>query len=326
MFTLLWAPATILAAAFQVARNALQRGLMPSTGPWGATVVRFLFGLPFSLLFAGVAFGLAPGVRFHWSVAFWVATVSGAVAQVLATAALLTAMKRAGFAVGTALQQSSLPLAAVIGLVVFRDPLGPVAWLGVAATTIGFAVLSWPGRQASGPQPRSGALFGLLSGLCFGFSLNAFRHAVLTLAPGHPAVSSLATVAVAQALQTVGLLIWLGLRDPGALRAVTKSWRQSLGAGLFGALASSGWFFALALSPAAPVRALGMIEVPIAALAGRRLFRERLHAKQVLGGATILAGVVMTIFKFTPLAPPPERQLSHPSGIITLRCISALKG
>ena len=42
----LWIPATIAAATFQVGRNALQRGVMSSSGPWGATLVRFLFGLP----------------------------------------------------------------------------------------------------------------------------------------------------------------------------------------------------------------------------------------------------------------------------------------
>jgi len=291
----LWGPATVLAASFQVARNALQRGLMGAAGPWGATLVRFLFGLPFSLAFVGLAAALTRHLAPDWRGTFWLATSAGALAQLLATAALLTAMRRAGFAVGTALQQSSLPLAAVIGLVVFKDPLSPIAWIGVAATTAGFAVLSWPGRVASGPQPFTGAAFGLLSGLCFGFSLNAFRHAVLVLEPRHPAFAALTTVAVAQGLQAAGLIIWLAFRDRSALRAVMGGWRASLGAGLFGALASAGWFFAVALAPAAPVRALGMIEVPIAALAGRRMFREKLSLRQVLGGGAILAGVAMTI-------------------------------
>jgi drug/metabolite transporter (DMT)-like permease len=291
----LWAPATVMAASLQVARNALQRGLMGAAGPWGATLVRFLFGLPFSIAFVGLAVVLTPRLAPDWRGAFWLATGAGALAQVLATAALLTAMRRAGFAVGTALQQSSLPLAAVIGLLIFRDPLSSLAWTGVAATTLGFAILSWPASLASGPQPLTGAAFGLLSGLCFGFSLNAFRHAVLALEPHHPAFAALTTVAMAQALQAAGLIIWLSFRDRGALRAVANGWRASLGAGLCGALASAGWFYAVALAPAAPVRALGMVEVPIAALAGRRLFRERLSLRQFLGGGAILAGVAMTI-------------------------------
>ena len=293
-FALAWIPATLLAAGFQIGRNALQRGLMSSTGPWGATLVRFLFGLPFSLAFAGLALGLTPSARLNFSPTFWQATLTGAATQVLATAALLVAMRRAGFAVGTALQQSSLPLSAIVGLAAFHDRLSPIAWAGVAVTTAGLAVLTWPSARSTGPKPVSGAAFGLLSGLCFGVSLNAIRHAGLALEPRHPVCSALTNVAIVQAIQAACLTAALAARDRGALRAVIAGWRQSLGAGLCGACASAGWFLALALSPAAPVRAVGVVEAPMAALAGRRLFAERLGARQLSAGGAVLAGVVMT--------------------------------
>lgn len=296
MFTLLWIPATIAASIFQVARNALQRGMMSATGPWGATLVRFLFGLPFSIVFVLLAMWLTPGVNLKLSQMFFIAAASGALAQVLATASLLIAMERAGFAVGTALQQSSLPLAAILGLLVYNDRISGIAWVGVTITTAGLLLLSWPSRgfQSEGMRPVSGAVFGLLSGLCFGFSLNAFRHAALALDRGHPIVSALMSVLVVQAIQTILLTACLMALDRDALRAVIRGWRQSLGAGLCGACASAGWFIALALSPAAPVRALGVIEAPIAALAGRRLFQERLYAKQILAGLAVIFGVVLT--------------------------------
>jgi drug/metabolite transporter (DMT)-like permease len=297
MFSLLWIPATIAASIFQVARNALQRGLMPSTGPWGATLVRFLFGLPFSLAFTGLALAVTPGVHPHLTAAFWGPALTGALAQVLATASLLVAMRRAGFAVGTALQQSSLPLAAVVGLMVFHDRLSTAAWLGVAITTVGLAVLTWPTKQATGAKPVSGSLFGLLSGLCFGFSLNAFRHAGLALEPNHPVFSAVASVAIVQAVQAACLTLCLAVRDPASLRAVVAGWRESLAAGFCGACASSGWFLALNLAPAAPVRALGVVEAPIAAVAGRRFFRERLHLQQIVAGVAVLTGVVMTALR-----------------------------
>jgi drug/metabolite transporter (DMT)-like permease len=296
MFAFLWIPATVFAAAFQVARNGLQRGLMPQTGPWGATLVRFLFGLPFSLAFVAIALAVTPGVSPRFGAVFWSAAITGALSQVLATAALLVAMRRAGFAVGTAMQQSSLPLAAVIGLVWYHDQLSATAWVGVAIATAGLLTLTWP-RHASGPQPISGGVFGLLSGLCFGFSLNAFRHSGLALEPRHPIVSALINVAVAQAMQALGLTIFLAIRDRGALKAVAAAWRQSLAAGLCGACASAGWFVALALSPAAPVRAVGVIEAPMAALAGRQFFRERLHLLQILAGAAVLVGVLLTALR-----------------------------
>ena len=296
MFAWLWIPATLAAATLQVARNALQRGIMGTAGPWGATLVRFLFGLPFSLAFAGGAILLVPSARPDPSLAFWASAMSGAAAQLLATAALLVGMRRAGFAVATALQQSSLPLSAILGLIVFHDTLSPLAWTGVAIATGGLAVLTWP-RHATGPQPLSGALFALLSGLCFGFSLNAFRHAGLVLEPRHPIYSALLSVAAAQGAQAAVLTGVLAIRDRSALRAIAAAWRESLSAGFFGACASAGWFIAVTLAPAAPVRALGVVETPIAALAGRRLFRERLHTTQILAGAAVLAGVVLTALR-----------------------------
>jgi drug/metabolite transporter (DMT)-like permease len=288
-----WIIATLAASGFQVARNGLQRSLMPSVGPWGATLVRFLFGLPFSLTLAAIALMSTPSAGPRFTIVFLVAAALGGACQIVATAALLIAMRRAGFAVATAVQQSALPLAAIIGLVVFHDQLHALSWMGVAVTTAGLVVLTWP-RQAGGPQPISGALFGLLSGLAFGFSLNAFRHAGLELAPAHPVVSALVTVSVVQALQTIALggalLVWA----PGAPRAVIAGWRQSLGAGLCGSIASALWFVSLALAPAASVRAVGVVEAPMAAIAGHRLFNERLGLVQLIAGAAVAAGVVLT--------------------------------
>jgi drug/metabolite transporter (DMT)-like permease len=290
----LWAVATVAAAGFQVGRNALQRGMMSSSGPWGATLVRFLFGLPFSLVFTAIAFALSPHLdpQFGWP--FWWPALTGALAQVIATAALLLAMHHAGFAVGTALQQSSVPLAATVGLIVFGDNLSMLGWAGVAVTTIGLAVMVWPKKIEGAHHPVLGVTYGVLSGLLFGFALNAFRHAGLRLEPHHPWFSAMACVAIVQAVQAAGLGLYLAIRDRAALVAVVKGWRQSLGAGLFGALASSGWFLALNLAPAAAVRALGVIEMPIAAAAGHRLFRERLSPRQVLGVLLIAGGVAMT--------------------------------
>ncbi len=299
MSNLAWVAATLLAAAFQVARNGLQRSLMAEAGPWGATLVRFLFGLPFSLALAAIAVAATPEARPDLSPTFWITAALGAGAQILATASLLVAMRRAGFTVATALQQSSLPLAAILGLTIFHDRLGAVAWIGVAVCSVGLATLTVLGRdrageRASGPRPLSGAIFGLLSGLAFGFSLNAFRHAGQALEPSHPVFAAVVTVLAVQLIQTLALGGALLVVQPGVVAAVLRSWRPSLGAGLCGSLASTGWFVALALAAAAPVRAVGVTEAPMAALAGRRLFKERLSPLQWLAGAGIAIGVVLT--------------------------------
>lgn len=283
------------ASAFQVARNAAQRGLMGQAGPWGATLVRFLFGFPFAVLFALLAWAFSPHGGLYLTEAFWKVAVTGAFSQVLATAALLSAMKRSGFAIGTAWQQSSMPLTAVLGWLAFGDALSPTAWIGVGVTTLGLAALAVPdAMKADGGDRFSGAVFGLLSGLCFGYSLNAYRHATLILSPGAPLLGATATVAITQAGQSLVLAAILAWHQPAALRAVIAGWRGSLSAGFCGACASACWLLALGLAPAATVRAVGVVEAPMAALAGRRLFSERLSLGQWIAGAATAAGVALT--------------------------------
>lgn len=289
---MLWIFLTTMAAPLQVARNAMQRGLAGDAGPWGATLVRFLFGLPFSIAIFLTVLALTPGASLRWTPTFWTAAVIGAIAQVSATAVLLMAMRRAGFAVATMLQQSSLPLAAIMGWLVLGDDLRPGVWAGVAVATAGLVVLSWP-RRGQGKADLPGALFGLAAGAAFAVAFNGFREAGRALDPAHPIFSATAALVVTQIMQSVTLTSILAVTRPQALRSVAGAWRSSLAAGFFGSAASACWFGSLALAPAAPVRAVGLIEGPIAAAVGRKLFRERLSVRQWVGGALTGAGLLL---------------------------------
>ncbi len=290
---MIWIPITIAASFAQVARNAAQRSIMGGTGPWGATLVRFLFGLPFTAVFVTLAFALTRGEHPRFGLAFCAPALIGGATQIGATAALLVAMKRAGFAVATSVQQSSIPLAALLGWLVYGERLSAVGWAGVALTSVALLVVTWPRTGASGERPVSGGLFGLLSGLAFGVSLNAFRQAGHALEPHHPVFAAVVSLLTVQIVQTVALSLFLAITDRAALAAVIRAWRASLKAGFWGAAASAGWFIALALAPAGQVRAVGVVEAPIAALAGRRLFAERLTAVQMVFGLIAAAGVAM---------------------------------
>lgn len=292
---MLWILLTAAAAPLQVARNAAQRGLMGDAGPWGATLVRFLFGLPFSILIFGVVAMMTPDAGPRFSGRFALALAIGAASQIGATATLLLAMRRAGFAVGTLMQQSALPLTAIFGWLALGDRLAPHVWGGIALTTAGLVVVCMPKREelrTAGP----GIAFGLLSGATFAVTLNAYRQAGLALDPAHPIYSATGAVVCAQVVQSACMATALAVWRPAALTAVMKSWRVSLGAGVFGAAASACWFAALALAPAGPVRAVGVIEAPIAAAAGRRLFKERLSRRQLAGGTITALGVVLATF------------------------------
>ena len=159
---MLWIPITVGAAGLQVARNAFQCGLLVEAGPWGATLVRFLFGLPFAALFLGVAVLVGGPVSPRFGAAFWMACVVGATAQMVATAAMLVSMRRSSFALGTVFQQSSIFLAGLVGLA-FGEPLSGLKWSRPDAGDgrVGHAWLAAPPggrkdrlRRAAGPRRR----------------------------------------------------------------------------------------------------------------------------------------------------------------------------
>ncbi|MFN5452495.1 MAG: EamA/RhaT family transporter, partial [Bradyrhizobium sp.] len=98
----LWIPFTLVAAAGQVARNAMQRSLTAKLGTWGATNIRFLFGFPFSLVFLAAVL-LATGDHLRWPPAlFWPWLLLGALSQIVGTGLMLLAMTDRSFVVTTA--------------------------------------------------------------------------------------------------------------------------------------------------------------------------------------------------------------------------------
>jgi hypothetical protein len=94
-----WIPIVVGAALAQTGRNAAQRSLVAKAGTLGATLARFLFGIPFALVWVILLHRLpataGPVPTFDASYAFWLTV--GAVGQLAATAFLLTAMKQRQF-------------------------------------------------------------------------------------------------------------------------------------------------------------------------------------------------------------------------------------
>src|SRR5688572_1944925 len=95
--TWLWMPITIFAAFSQTLRNAAQRHLTTGLGTLGATLVRFLYGLPFAALWLAIVWRLE-GIDLpapHLVFIVWVSV--GGLGQIIATALLLRAMAERNF-------------------------------------------------------------------------------------------------------------------------------------------------------------------------------------------------------------------------------------
>jgi drug/metabolite transporter (DMT)-like permease len=287
----IWIPIVVLAAGLQTVRNAVQRGLLEEAGPWGATLVRFLFGLPFAAIWYLGWEAATPGLDARYGGVFFFAAAMAALAQTVATAALLVSMRRSSFAIGSTFSQARLPMAALIGFVL-GDALSPMVWAGVCVATLGLFLLGWPTGARFGKGDWSAAGLGFLAGALFAVSANAVRTAGHAAAVDHVWLGAAATLVVVQGMQSVALSGWLAWRDRPALMAGLKAWRRSIGAGFTGFAASALWFTAFGMAPAAAVNAVGVAEIPIAAWAGRRLFREKMTLRQILAATLTAAGVV----------------------------------
>lgn len=292
----LWVPFTLLAATAQVLRNALQSGLTREIGTLGATQVRFVYGLPFAVLFllgyTALSHEALP-VPTTGAVA-WVAL--GALAQIGATALMLEVMARRDFGVAYAYIKTEPVTVALLGLVLIGDHLPPLGWGAVLVVTVGVVLASLkPGDGTARLAEVRPVVVGVASGALFGLSAIAFRAGIEAVPGGSFMMRSLAMLVVSLALQSGMLLAWFAFRGAAPLRASWRHWRASLGAGALGALASAGWFVAFSLTAAANVRTLGLIEMPIVALVTRRVSGKWLSPREATGLALVTGGVALLL-------------------------------
>jgi drug/metabolite transporter (DMT)-like permease len=74
-----------------------------------------------------------------------------------------------------------------------------------------------------------------------------------------------------------------------------RVWRSSLAAGFLGALASQFWFIGFALTSAANVRTLALVEVAMAQAVSRGLFSQATTRREIAGMALVAGGVALLL-------------------------------
>ncbi len=289
MSGLLWIVFTLIASVGQVARNLMQRNLIGTVGTAGATHVRFLYGLPFAILFYAVvkaALGLpAPAMDER----FLLFTLMGAGTQIVATMLMLMAMNERSFVVTTAYIKTEPVLVALGGVLLLGDHLSLLAWGAIVVATLGVMLTAWKGSGEDGLLRP--ALLGLAAGGLFGLSAIGFRGGIKALPTDSFLLAATTTLVVGLFLQTAALTLYLLITNRAALVALMRAWRPSLLAGLMGAGASQFWFLAFALQSAAKVRTLALVEVLFAGIASGALLSGTMSKREYAGIALILLGV-----------------------------------
>lgn len=291
-----WVPIVLWAALAQTARNAAQRSLVARAGTLGATLSRFLYGIPFAGLWVVLLHALpasrGPIPDFNAGYFGWL--MLGASGQLAATATMLVAMKQRNFVVGAAYSKTDALQVAAFASLFLGEPPGWWTLAAIAVATAGVILLSRPrhGIEAGG-WISGAAWWGLASGAGFALSAVGYRGAALELQGAAPWLIGAWGVFWAQLAQSAILGGWLAWRSPESLRAILRERKTALLAGLAGALASIGWFTAFALTSAANVRTLGMVEVVFSYLVSHRLMQETLSRAERLGLLLVGAGLVV---------------------------------
>jgi len=291
----LWIPFTIVAALGQVARNAMQRSLTGPLGTWGATNIRFLFGFPFSILFFA-AMLIFSGDHAPWpTAAFWPWLLLGALSQIIATGMMLVAMNDRSFVVTTAYLKTEAIQTAIFGFVFLGDHLTTLKVIAILIATFGVVITALrPGGEKSFAELRP-TVIGLVAAAAFALSAIGFRGAIITV-PGVSFVTAASTTLVwGLFVQTLVLTIYLLWRAPDILKKIIGLWRPSMFAGFMGAFASQFWFLAFALTAAANVRTLALVEVLFAQGVAYYSFKQPISPRELSGIVLIVIGVALLV-------------------------------
>ena len=179
---------------------------------------------------------------------------------------------------------ASVGIAYIAAGFVFRVPMAvqPLKSVVVAALAIGARRSRWWGLAA--PIALTPATFAIVfgattatAGILAAVPIPGLREALIGIA-------SCSTV-----------LLWMLWQDRPALTAIARSWRISLAAGALGACASLFWFIGFALTSAANVRTVALVEVLFAQILSARLFREGTSLRKLAGITLIIGGVTLLI-------------------------------
>jgi drug/metabolite transporter (DMT)-like permease len=302
--TWIWIPLSLFAALMQAVRTAAQKTLNQSMSTMGTTYVRSLFGVPVLLVFLVlVTWHTGIGMpRFTFE--FVMHSFLGGLTQVLATALLISMFRLRNFAVGTMLTKSDLIITAIVGTLFFGEAVSALGWAAILVVMAGvlLMLLGKGGTAAlrAGDTTWRELLLGrtmrvaLACALMFSLSYLFLRAATLALGTEqHYLWRAGWTLILVTVMQTVGLGVWLSLKEPVVFAQLWPKRRIASFIGLTSALGSIGWYSAFALQNAAYVRAVGQIEAVFTLAIAWLYFRERITGLELMGIALTVGGVLM---------------------------------
>lgn len=296
---MLWIPFTLLAAFMQSWRNAFQKQLSTSVDAYGVTLARFICASPLAALYLFWLYQHSSSqgeavAAVEFTGRFWLYIVIASLSQILATVLMVRLFQQKNYAIGVGLAKSEAVLAALIGTALLSDQLSLLGWLGVLIGGIAVFLLSGAKdiRSLSWPILWTG----LGSGLAFAITSLLVREASLELTALPFLLRAGWVLLCVIGLQTVIMLLWLGLTRRATLRALWQRKRLTAAVSVASFLGSLGWFTAMSLESVAIVKTLGQVEVLFTLMISAWFFKEKLQRTDHLGLLLVVVGAVLVIW------------------------------
>jgi drug/metabolite transporter (DMT)-like permease len=204
-------------------------------------------------------------------------------------------MNDRSFVVTTAYLKTEAIQTAIFGFVFLGDHLTWLKVLAIVIATIGVVITALrPGGEKSFAELKP-TITGLVAAAAFALSAVGFRGAIINVPDVSFVTAASFTLVLGLFVQTLILTIYLLWRAPKVLQAILRLWKPSLLAGFMGAFASQFWFLAFALTAAANVRTLALIEVLFAQGVAYYSFKQPIAPREIIGIALIVIGVAVLV-------------------------------
>jgi drug/metabolite transporter (DMT)-like permease len=298
--SIIWLPASLLAGLFQAWRTAVQQRLRADLTVSGASLVRYLYGLPVAVVLISIYAIVRGWPTPTLDIWFFLLAGAGGLTQILATNLLILAFGYRNFVVGTAFSKTEAVQAAVFARLVFGEHLSALAQTGIGLGVAGVLLLAlgsqrFQAREILRSLGQPAALCGLGAGALFAVTGLLVKRATVEVQLRDPVSEALVTLAFVMLLQIIMHGTYIAWREPETLRRVAATWKTSSQVGILAGLGSACWFTGFAAAPVALVRIVGQIEVIFTLAFARLYLRERIRPLDALGLGLVSGGVVLAL-------------------------------
>ncbi|MEL0111937.1 MAG: DMT family transporter [Rickettsiales bacterium] len=296
----LWIPITIFAAFVQNIRSAAQKHLTSELTTISVTMVRFLFGLPFGLLYVWFLHSRTSEAFPEISGSFIAMTALAGASQIMGTALLVYLFSLRNFAVGTTYARTEAFLTAILGALFFGEVVVIYGWAAILVSVIGVIMITVAKTGLRGGQLLTllfdkAAWIGVASGLAFAMASLSMRKASLILGVDDFLYRAGLTMIAMLTMQTVVMCLYVLVTNPGQYRIIWNNRKVCLLVGVSSVMGTIGWATAFTLEQAAYVKSLAQVEFVFTLAASYWFFKERSTPRELCGIALVITGIILLV-------------------------------